>query len=88
MDEDKRFVEASWWVGLAVGKTGSCSGGQAMLSKSLIQYSSSLLVIHFKYSGVYNFHPKLSNYPFPVATINSFSNSVNLFLNKHLFYTF
>ena len=38
MDEDKRLVETSWWEGLAVGKTGSCSGGQAMLNKSLIQY--------------------------------------------------
>ena len=28
MDEDKRLVQASWWEGLAVGKTGSCSGGQ------------------------------------------------------------
>ena len=27
MDEDKRLVEASWWEGLAVGKTRSCSGG-------------------------------------------------------------
>ena len=39
MDEDKRLVETSWWEGLAVGKTGSCSGGQAMLSKSLIHFS-------------------------------------------------
>ena len=28
MDEDKRLVNASCWEGLAVGKTGSCSGGQ------------------------------------------------------------
>ena len=28
MDEDKRLVHASYWEGLAVGKTGSCSGGQ------------------------------------------------------------
>ena len=28
MDEDKRLVEAPWWEGLAVGKSGSCSGGQ------------------------------------------------------------
>ena len=27
-DEDKRLVEAFWWEGLVVGKTGSCSGGQ------------------------------------------------------------
>ena len=26
MDEDKRLMEASWWEGLAVGKTRSCSG--------------------------------------------------------------
>ena len=39
-DEDKRLVEASWWDGLAVGKTGSCSGGQAMLIKSVIQFSA------------------------------------------------
>ena len=26
MDEDKRLVEASWWEGLAVGKTVSYSG--------------------------------------------------------------
>ena len=25
---DKMLVQASWWEGLAVGKTGSCSGGQ------------------------------------------------------------
>ena len=37
MDEDKRLMKASWWEGLAVGKTGSCSGG---LSKSLIQFSA------------------------------------------------
>ena len=28
INEDKRLAEASWWEGLAVGKTGSCSGGQ------------------------------------------------------------
>ena len=28
MDKDKRLVQASWWEGLAVGKTESCSGGQ------------------------------------------------------------
>ena len=28
VDEDKRIVEASWWEGPAVGKTGSCSSGQ------------------------------------------------------------
>ena len=28
MDESKRFVEASRWEALAMGKTGSCSGGQ------------------------------------------------------------
>ena len=28
MPEDKRLVQASLWEGLAVGKTGSCSGGQ------------------------------------------------------------
>ena len=27
MDEDKRLVQASWWEGLAVGKTGSCPDG-------------------------------------------------------------
>ena len=39
-DEDKRLVEASWWDGLAMGKTGSCSGGQAMLIKSVIHFSA------------------------------------------------
>ena len=39
VDEDKRLVQASWWEGPAVGKTGSCSVEQAMLSKSLIQLS-------------------------------------------------
>ena len=28
IDEDKRFVQAPWWEGLAVGKTRSCSCGQ------------------------------------------------------------
>ena len=28
MDESKRLVQASWWEGLDVGKTRSCSGGQ------------------------------------------------------------
>ena len=28
MDEDKRLVQVSWWEGLAVWKTGTCSGGQ------------------------------------------------------------
>ena len=28
MDKDKRLMGASWWEALAVGKTGSCSGGQ------------------------------------------------------------
>ena len=28
MEKDKRTVQASWWEGLAVGKTGSCSAGQ------------------------------------------------------------
>ena len=27
MEKDKRLVEASWWEGLAVGKTGSYSDG-------------------------------------------------------------
>ena len=39
MEKDKRLMEASWWERLTVGKTGSCSDGQAMLSKSLIQFS-------------------------------------------------
>ena len=29
MDKDKRFIQASWWEGLAVRKTGSCSSGQS-----------------------------------------------------------
>ena len=31
MEKDKRLVEASWWEGVAVGESGSCSGkwGQA-----------------------------------------------------------
>ena len=28
MEEDKGLLEASWWEGVAVGKTGSHSGGQ------------------------------------------------------------
>ena len=31
MDEDKRLVQASWWEGLAVGKTESCSEGQGLV---------------------------------------------------------
>ena len=30
MEEYKQLVQASWWEGLAVGKTGSCSGGQGL----------------------------------------------------------
>ena len=30
MDEAKRLVQASWWEGLAMGKTGSFSGGQGL----------------------------------------------------------
>ena len=32
-------MEASWWERLTEGETGSCSDGQVMLSKSLIQFS-------------------------------------------------
>ena len=39
MGEGKRIVKASWWEGLAVGKTGCCSVVRPMLSKSSIQYS-------------------------------------------------
>ena len=39
MGEAKRIVKASWWEGLAVGKTGCCSVVRPMLSKSLIQFS-------------------------------------------------
>ena len=28
MDKDKRLMEASWWEGLAVGESGSCSDGR------------------------------------------------------------
>ena len=38
MDEDKRLMEASWWEGLAVGKTGFSLLGKAILSLSLIQF--------------------------------------------------
>ena len=37
-DKDKRLIEASWWERLTVGETGSCSDGQGLLSKSLIQF--------------------------------------------------
>ena len=33
MDEAKRFMSASWWM----GKTGSCSGGQGLAQKSFNQ---------------------------------------------------
>ena len=39
MDKDKRLMETFWWERLTVGESGSCSDGQAMLSKSLIQFS-------------------------------------------------
>jgi len=42
MGKDKKLMEASWWERLTEGETGSCSNGQdhqAMLSKSLIQFS-------------------------------------------------
>ena len=32
IDEDKRLLEASWWEGIAVSKTGSCSGWQGKYS--------------------------------------------------------
>ena len=37
MDKDKRVVEASWWEGLALGETGSCSvtGAQTLLCGGL-----------------------------------------------------
>ena len=37
MVEDKRLVEASWWEWLAVGESGSCSGGQSHAQFSSIQ---------------------------------------------------
>ena len=39
MDEDKNLKEASWWERLTDGETGSCSYSEAMLSKSLVQFS-------------------------------------------------
>ena len=39
MDKDKNLMEASWWERLTVGETGSCSYSEAMLSKSLVQFS-------------------------------------------------
>ena len=38
-DKDKRLMEASWRERLTVRETGSCSDGQGLLSKSLIQFS-------------------------------------------------
>ena len=38
IDKDMRLVEASWWEGLSVGESGSCSDGRDMLSKSLIHF--------------------------------------------------
>ena len=40
MDEDKRRVQAAWWMGLARGKLGLALVGKDMLSKSLIQFSA------------------------------------------------
>ena len=34
MAEAKRLVKTSWWEGLAMGKTGSCSGGQGLAQHS------------------------------------------------------
>ena len=39
MDEDKRLVEASWWEGLAVGKTVFCSDGQGPAQFSSVTQS-------------------------------------------------
>ena len=39
MEKNKRLMEASCWERLTEGETGSCSDGQAMLSKALIQFS-------------------------------------------------
>ena len=44
MDKDKRFMEASWWEGLAVGESGSCSEGGTMLSS--VQFMSNSLRPH------------------------------------------
>ena len=47
-------------------------------------YSKTLLLIHFKYSGVYESIPNSLNYPFspsfPSATVGFFSKSVHLLL--------
>ena len=47
-------------------------------------HGTSLLLIHFKYSGVYESIPNSLNYPFspsfPSATVGFFSKSVNLLL--------
>ena len=57
MDEDKRLVEASWWEGLAGGKTGSYSSEQGMLSKlltnfllqkDLCQYAGTYMYTHIR----------------------------------------
>ena len=37
VDGDKRLMQASWWKGLAVGKPGSCSGGQGYAQFSPVQ---------------------------------------------------
>ena len=39
MDEDKRVMEASWWEGLAVGKTGYCFGAQGHAQFSSVSQS-------------------------------------------------
>ena len=40
MDKDKRLIEASCWERLTAGKLGIVRMGRAMLSKSLIQFST------------------------------------------------
>ena len=35
VDEAKRRMQASWWEGLTVGETGSCSGGQCSVKTSI-----------------------------------------------------
>ena len=67
MDEDKRLVEASWWEGLAVGKTRSCSGGQGHTQS--VQFSCLVTSDSLWPHGLQHARP-----PHPSPTPRAYSN--------------
>ena len=39
MEKDERLVESTWWEGLGVRESGTYCDGEAIFSRSLIQFS-------------------------------------------------